>query len=407
MTKSQQNIIILILGAIAALGPFSIDMYLPGFSAIAQDLNTDVASVGLTLTSYFIGISVGQLIYGPLVDRYGRKKPLLIGLAIYLVAGFGCAFSPNINWLIGLRLVLALGGCVGMVASRAIVRDIFPVNETARVFSTLLLVMGIAPIIAPTVGGYVTSELGWRYIFVILSIISLILILIVYKYLDETKKFDPKVSLKLGAVSKGYIAVLKKPEFLVFGLAGSITMAGMFTYITGSPYVLMEIHGFSETEFGWIFGINAFGFIAGSQVNRAWLKKRETESISNIVSVLLFVVGAFLLLAYILEILNAQLLLPLLFLFLFISGFLNPNTTALALEPFSTNAGVASALIGSFRMFSGAVASGLISLFFDGTQLPMVCIMLGCSAGVMILIQYYRLSSKKRIQQDSMFKTDR
>ncbi|WP_417590111.1 multidrug effflux MFS transporter [Owenweeksia hongkongensis] len=394
MTKRQQNIIILILGAIAALGPFSIDMYLPGFSAIAKDLNTDVASVGLTLTSYFIGISVGQLIYGPLVDRYGRKKPLLIGLSIYLVAALGCAFSPSIDWLIALRLILALGGCVGMVASRAIVRDIFPVNETARVFSTLLLVMGIAPIIAPTIGGYVTSAFGWKYIFIILSAISAVLILLVYRGLAETKEFDPTVSLKPGKVAKGYFEVFKNREFLTFSMAGSVTMAGMLTYITGSPFVLMEIYGFSETEFGWIFGLNAFGFIAGSQVNRAWLRKRSTESISNITAVILFLVGCVLTFTHFSNILNAPFLLTLLFLFLFFLGFLNPNTTALALEPFTKNAGVASALIGSLRMFSGAVASALISFFFDGTELPMIAIMMSCALIVLILTQYYKSKAR-------------
>lgn len=391
VTKRQQNIVILILGAIAALGPFSIDMYLPGFSAIAEDLNTDVASVGLTLTSYFIGISVGQLIYGPLVDRYGRKKPLLIGLSIYLLAALGCAFSPNIDWLIALRLILALGGCVGMVASRAIIRDIFPVNETARVFSTLLLVMGIAPIIAPTIGGYVISTLGWKYIFIILSAISAALIFVVYSSLAETKEFDGSVSLKPLRVAKSYIKVLKNKEFLIFSIAGSITMAGMFTYITGSPFVLMEIYGFSETEFGWIFGLNAFGFIVGSQVNRAWLRKRSTENITNISAVILFAIGLTVVLAKAADVLSSSLLLSLLFFFLFFLGFLNPNTTALALEPFTKNAGVASALIGSLRMFSGAVASALISFFFDGTEFPMIAIMLGCSITVLFLTQYYRV----------------
>lgn len=394
MTKRQQNTVILILGAIAALGPFSIDMYLPGFSAIAEDLNTDVASVGLTLTSYFIGISVGQLIYGPLVDRYGRKKPLLIGLVIYFVAALGCAFSPNIDWLIALRLILALGGCVGMVASRAIVRDIFPVSETARVFSALLLVMGIAPIIAPTIGGYVTSAFGWKYIFIILSAISAVLILIVYRGLAETKEFDATISLKPGRVAKGYFEVFKNREFLTFSIAGSVTMAGMFTYITGSPFVLMEIYGFSETEFGWIFGMNAFGFIAGSQLNRAWLKKRSTESISNIMAVILFIIAIVFVFAHLSDLLNIPLLLTLLFLFLFSLGFLNPNTTALALEPFTKNAGVASALIGSLRMFSGAIASALISFFFDGTAFPMIAIMLGCSVVVFALTQYYKMKTK-------------
>lgn len=365
-------------------------MYLPGFSAIAEDLDTDIANVSLTLTSYFIGISVGQLIYGPLVDRYGRKKPLLVGLSIYLVAAIGCAFSPDIYWLIALRLILALGGCVGMVASRAIIRDIFPVDEVARVFSTLLLVMGVAPIVAPTLGGYVTSTFGWQYIFIILSGISALLIFTVYRFLNETKEKDPEVSLKPINVAKGYLEVLKNRQFVIYGLAGSLTMAGMFTYITGSPFVLMKIYGFSETTFGWIFGFNAFGFILGSQINRLWLRKRSSHSISNITSVMLFAATILLSLAAIFKLLSAEILITLLFCSLLFMGFVNPNTTALALEPFDKNAGVASALIGSFRMLSGAIASGLISLFFNGTEYPLIFIMTSCAIVVLFLLQSIR-----------------
>lgn len=387
MTAKKQRVIILILGAIAALGPFSIDMYLPGFSAIAEDLNTDISSVSLTLTSYFIGISVGQLVYGPIVDRYGRKKPLLVGLVIYLLAALACAFSPSINWLIANRLLLALGGCVGMVASRAIVRDLFPVNEVARVFSTLLLVMGVAPIIAPTVGGYITSNFGWQYIFIVLTIIAALLIFTVYRFLDESKEKDSSVSLRPLKVMHGYLEVLKDPNFLMYGLAGSFTMAAMFTYITGSPFVIMELYGFSETAFGWIFGFNAFGFILGSQINRFWLKKRDSNSISKISAVLLMVVTGLLTISAFLNILSAPALIALLFSSLFLMGFLNPNTTAQALEPFDKNAGIASALIGSFRMLSGALASGLISLFFNGTIFPLILIMTSCAAIVLSLLQ--------------------
>ena len=183
MTKRQQRILIVILGFIAALGPFSIDMYLPGFPAIAEDLNTDDAHVSLTLTTYFAGISFGQLIYGPLLDRYGRKKPLLAGLAIYAVAAIGCAVSPNIWWLVGMRLILALGGCVGMVAYSAIIRDYFSGEDVAKAFSSILLVMGVAPVIAPTLGGLFTGNFGWQSIFVFLFVIDVLLMLVIHFFL--------------------------------------------------------------------------------------------------------------------------------------------------------------------------------------------------------------------------------
>ncbi len=396
LSKKQQNILILILGFIAALGPFSIDMYLPGFPTIAEDLGTGISQVSLTLTSYFIGISVGQLIYGPLLDRFGRKKPLMIGLGIYVIASLGCALVPDVQSLIGLRLLQALGGCVGMVASRAIVRDRFPVNEVARVFSALILVMGAAPIIAPTVGGYLTDHFGWRFIFVLLSLISVIMLLLVSFVLSESKSPDKSVSLRLGQVSRGYWRVLTNRNFLMYGLAGSLAMAGLFTYIAGSPFVLMELYGFSEKTFGWVFGINAFGFIAGSQINGILLKKWDSVKITRITAVLILLVALLLGLSFIFGVLAKAVLLPLLFSFLFLSGFINPNTTALALEPFEKNAGVASALIGSFRMFAGAISSALIGILHNDTAGPMVWIMMISGVFMFVLIQFHARSEEAR-----------
>jgi len=163
VTKATR--LILILGAIAALGPLSIDMYLPGFPEMAQDLGTEIEMLSLSLTAYFIGISIGQIIYGPLLDRFGRKKPLLIGFGIYVLAALGCAFSPNISTFIVMRFLLALGGCAGMVATRAIIRDSFQTSEIARAFSALILVMGVAPILAPMLGGLILQNFGWPFIF--------------------------------------------------------------------------------------------------------------------------------------------------------------------------------------------------------------------------------------------------
>src|SRR5215469_13058862 len=168
---------ILILGLLTAIGPLSIDMYLPAFPAIAKGLHTSVAQVMLSLSSFFIGISFGQLIYGPLLERFGRKKPLYVGLCIYLLASFGCAMANSVNALILLRLLQALGGCAGMVTARAIVRDLFEVKESARIFSTLMLVVAVSPIIAPTLGGYITAAFGWRYVFAMLVIVNFVILL--------------------------------------------------------------------------------------------------------------------------------------------------------------------------------------------------------------------------------------
>src|SRR6187397_507380 len=208
-TRKKKFYLILILGFLTAIGPLSIDMYLPAFPAIAKSLNTSVARVTLSLSSFFIGISVGQLLYGPLLERFGRKKPLYIGLCIYLLASIGCALAASVNALIVLRLFQALGGCVGMVAARAMVRDLFEVKENAKIFSTLMLVVAVSPIIAPTLGGYITSLLGWRYVFVMLILVNLFILAGIYFLLPESKKPDPEFSLKAAAIIKNFAGIMK------------------------------------------------------------------------------------------------------------------------------------------------------------------------------------------------------
>ncbi len=395
MNRKQQLNLIIILGAVAALGPFSIDTYLPGFLAISKDLNTSISRVSLTLTSYFIGISVGQLIYGPLLDRFGRKKPLILGLGLYFLTSVACIFAPNIDLLIVLRLLQALGGCVGMVATRAIIRDRFEAREIARAFSSLILVMGVAPIVAPTIGGYITNALGWRYIFVLLSFLSAILILILHNFLSESKGPDQTVSLKFGSILKNYWEVLKNRDFALYGFAGSMAMAGLFVYVAGSPFVFMELLGFSEKSYGWLFGLNAFGFIAGSQFNRRILKKRDSEKVTVVTAVLLFVVSLIALVSALFHLSGTFLICASLFGFMFFLGFVNPNTTAMALAPFERNAGVASALIGSIRMLGGALSTGLIGLIHNGTIFPMLSLMLICATVVIILVVGARLSGRR------------
>jgi DHA1 family bicyclomycin/chloramphenicol resistance-like MFS transporter len=377
MSKKHRSII-LVLGALTALGPFSIDMYLPAFPVIAEALHTDIAHVTLSLTSYFVGISVGQLICGPLLDRYGRKKPLIAGLVIYILAAAGCAMVPGVWWLVGMRLLLALGGCVGMVAGRAVVRDIFPAHETAGVFSTLMLVMGIAPIIAPTVGGYVTAFMGWRWIFIVLAIIALLMLLSVTRFLPESKGADDTVSLNLRTVSRQYAEVFRERGFMGYALAGGAASGGMFAYIAGSPFVYMDLFGLSEQQYGWAFGANAFGLIAGSQINRVLLKRYTAVQIAVAMAGVLVLVAAGLTITGILAL--KWLVMGLVWCFLVCLGFLNPNTTAMALQPFSRTAGSASALLGAIQMVSGALASVAVSMLHNQTIVPMVSVMAGCAA---------------------------
>ena len=401
MNQKQRNTIIITLGALAAIGPFSIDMYLPGFPAIAADLDTDISHVGLSLTSYFIGISVGQIIYGPLIDRFGRKKPLSIGLLIYMVAAVGCALSPDVYWLIGLRLLLALGGCVGMVAGRAVVRDLFPPAETAKVFSSLILVMGVAPIIAPTLGGYVTATLGWRYIFYLLAVIGGAMLLMISRFLPESKGPDPAVSLKPGRVFTEYMQVFKEPSFISYAIAGSISFAGMFAYISGSPFVFMEYFALSETFYGWLFGLNAFGFIAGSQLNRLWLKTKSPSFVALRSGICLTIVGALLAIGSLMDILGPTGTFALIFFFLFFLGFLAPNTTALTLEPFTRYIGSASAMLGSLQMIAGALASALVSSLHNGTPVPMTLVMAGSAGIALVALLVRRNSAKKQTQAEA------
>lgn len=381
---------ILILGALIALSPFSIDMYLPAFPAMASSLNTSIAQIGYSLTSYYAGLCAGQLVYGILIDRFGRKKPLTAGLLIYLLAAIGCALAPDVHLLIGARLFMALGGCVGMVAARAIVRDLFPPEDTAKILSILVLVMGVAPIIAPTIGGFVITALGWRWVFGVMGLIALAILFFVNWLLPETKDADPTVSLQFRTILPEYFTVLKNRSFLFYSLAGAISYAGMYAYIAGSPFVFMQKFSFSASAYGWAFAFNACGLIIGSQLNRLALKRYTSAKISFYAAVLLFFTGLLLLLVTIAGAANAPLTLSFTFLFLFCLGFINPNTTALALKPFTAAAGRASALLGSLQMIAGVIASWLVSFLNNGTIVVMPAVMFGCTMLTIIFIFVYQ-----------------
>ncbi len=379
MKRPNKFSLILILGFLTSIGPFSIDMYLPGFPDIAADLSTTVANVSLSLSSFFIGISAGQLLYGPLLDRFGRKPPLYFGLSLYMITSVSCAFATSVNGLIVLRFLQALSACGGMVASRAMVRDIFPVKEIAKVFSLLMLVIGVSPIIAPTLGGYVTAVFGWHYVFIVLALLALLILLAVYFVLPESKKPDYDYILKPEFILKGYLGVLKEPQFYTYVLTGSIASAGLYTYIAGSPYVFMELYKLSEKQYGWLFSLIAAGLITSSQLNTVILRRYNSEQIIKVALFCQSFTGIALITGSILDLLGLYSSIFLIFIFLCCQGFIFPNSSALSLAPFSKNAGSASALMGAIQMGIGTIASALVSFLNNNTTLPMMGIMAACA----------------------------
>jgi DHA1 family bicyclomycin/chloramphenicol resistance-like MFS transporter len=397
---TQNYYLIFILGSLSAIGPFSIDMYLPAFPDIARGLHTTVAQVMLSLSSFFIGISAGQMIYGPLLERFGRKKPLYVGLCIYLLASFGCAMAASVQALIGLRLLQALGGCVGMVAARAMVRDLFDVKENAKVFSMLMLVVAVSPIIAPTAGGYVTALLGWRWVFVLLMIIAVLILIGIYFLLPESKQPDPNFSLKPVSIFKNFAGVIKHPQFYTYALTAAISAAGLYAYIGGSPSVFMGIFHVTEKQYGWIFALIAMGLIGASQINSVLLKNYTSEQIIKVALACQSTVGVILVVLTLAGWNDLFITIFLIFLFLCCQGFTFPNASALSMAPFGHNAGSASALMGAIQMCIGACTSALVSVLQNSTALPMAGVMACCAIGAFTVFMLGRnmISQKARAE---------
>jgi MFS transporter, DHA1 family, multidrug resistance protein len=403
--NNNRTILILILGLLSAIGPFSIDTYLSGFPSIATDLKVTVDDVSYSLSSFFIGISMGQLIYGPLLDRFGRKTPLIIGLVIYFLASVGCAMATSIEMLIALRFLQALGGCVGMVAPRAIVRDSFPVEESAKIFSSLILILGVSPIIAPTVGSYMITALGWHSVFWLQGGMGLLLFLAVVFMLAESKMPDPTISLKPQHIIPSFFNIFRNPQFFTYAIAGSMVSGGVYAYLSGSPFIFMKIYKVTEQQYGWIFGLLAGGLILSSQLNNLALRKYRSEQIISVILTIQTIIGVILCLFSAFDWLNLYSLILLIFVFLCCQGFSFPNSSALSLAPFSKEAGSASALLGAIQMGIGSLSAALVGVLSNGTSLPMTGVMAGCALVGLIIYRVGR-SRLKSLQKEGLIKED-
>ncbi len=388
-------LIIIILGALSTISPFAIDMYLPAFPEVAGALHTSTARVQLSIVSYFAGFSLGQLIYGPLLDRFGRKRPLYAGLVLFIVASGLCMNSHDVKFLITMRFVQAIGGCVAGVAGMAMVRDFFHVDETAKIISMLILILSVSPFLAPRIGYYVAEHLGWRWVFVLLAAFALLMIVVCRLFLSEGYKPDSTVSLKPMPILRNYVEVLKEPQFLTYALAGSFVFSGLLVYVSSSPIIFMEVFHVNGGQFSLIFAVMAVGFIGANQVNVFLLRKFSSAQIfyaTLLVEcpvVLLFLVGTYF------NWLGLPAVMVLLFIVLSSLGLAYPNAAALAVVPFDHNIGSASAMLGFLQIGIAVLASSIIGLTNSHTMTP-VALLVALTSWIGLAILLF---GKRRIPQ--------
>jgi DHA1 family bicyclomycin/chloramphenicol resistance-like MFS transporter len=382
MTASHARIAA-VLGLLAAFGPLSIDMYLPTLPAIGEALGGGVQGAQATLAAFFLGMAAGQLVHGPLADRYGRRRPLFAGLALYTLASMACALATDMGWLIALRLLQALGACAGMVIARAVVRDLADQFDPVRMMARLMLVMGAAPILAPLLGGWVALVAGWRGIFWFLALVGAAAMLACWRGLPETLPPERRRRVPFAQVLAGYAQLLRDCRFLGTALASGFALAGMFAYIAGSPFVFIRLHGVAPENYGWFFGAAAMGVIGFGQLSGPLAERLGRPRLFGLALSVLAAAGAT---VAAMALLGAGFWPLYLALLLYTSalGTILPIGTVLAIQPYGQMAGTASALIGTVQFGLGAMLGAALSLLHDGTALPMAGL-IGLAGGLALL----------------------
>ena len=383
-TSRSNFFLIVILGIMTTISPFAIDMYLPAFPHIAEALHASPAQISLSLSSYFLGLAFGQLFYGPLLDRYGRKRPVYFGLSLFILASIGCMQSTSTEMLIAFRFLQAIGGCVASVSAMAMVHDFFAVEESAKIFSLLMLVLSVSPLFAPSIGSIITNYLGWQWVFVMLAGIVFIILLVVRFYLAEGHQPDPGISLRPGPILSTYLSIFRHPQFNTYALAGALSFAGLLVYVTGSSIIFMQMFHVSATLYSIIFAVQAVGFIGASQVNVLAAARYRSTDIFHVALICQVVVGLVFLLGTYLGWFGLIGTVVMLFSYLSCLGFLSPNASALALAPFTRNAGSASALLGCLQIGISSLASTFIGILNAQDSLPIIAVMAG--SGILGLI---------------------
>jgi len=363
-----------LIAAMSAVGPVSIDMYLPGFPMIERDLGEQ--GVERTMASYLVGIAIGQLFYGPISDRFGRKPPLYVGFVLYALGALGCAFASSMNMLVLMRVLQALGGCAGFVIGRAIVRDRCQPHEAARAFSILMLIFSLGPIVAPALGGWVITLFDWRATFIFQCLLGIVLLIATHVAMTESRDPATVVPLSFGQVARSYIRLLGDRTLVGYSLVGGFGVAALFSYVTGSPTVMTQIYELTPQQFGWMIGLNGIAFMSASQLNMLALRKMGPgEALARAIWLPVVVGGLLVTLASFWAGLPLWVMLILQFSFFISVGRVTPNVTALALAPHGREAGTASALMGSLQSLLPMCAGFAVAAFSDGTIPTLALIM--------------------------------
>ncbi|WP_010469155.1 multidrug effflux MFS transporter [Streptomyces somaliensis] len=374
-------LVTLVLGGLTALPPLSMDLYLPALPQVTGALNAPAATVQLTLTACLAGMALGQLAVGPMSDRWGRRRPLLAGMAVYVLATAACAFAPNVALLVVFRLLQGLAGAAGIVIARAVVRDLYDGVEMARFFSTLMLVSGVAPVVAPLVGGQILRVTDWRGVFHVLAAIGALLTLVVWRWLHETLPPARRHGGGVGSALRTMRGLLADRVFAGYMLCGGFAFAALFAYISASPFVVQEIYGASPQTFGLLFGLNAVGLVAVGQINGKLLVGRVSLDKALATGLAAAGLAAVALLVATGGVLGEAGLVPVsagLFVLMSAMGLTLPNTNAQALMRTPHAAGSASALLGASSFLVGAVASPLVGVAGEHTAVPMAVVQLVC-----------------------------
>ena len=382
----EKRLIIWILGALATVTPFAIDFYLPAFSQIAEDFDTTVSTVSLTVSSYFIGMAIGQILYGPLLDRFGRKPPLYVGLIVFVLASVGCMQSGSIEVMVGLRFLQALGGSVAWVAAVAMVRDFFPVEESAKVFSLLILIIGLSPLLAPTLGGFIVTLWGWQSVFIVLGAIALFVLILVVSFLPTGYAPDPTVSLKPKPIIVTFLDVIRNPQFATYTFSGAFAFATLFIYVAGSPVIFMEMYRVSPQVYGGIFALLSVGFIGGSQLNIFLTRSYKSADIFRVALICQVITSFIFLICVSNEWIGLYSTIGMFFVCLTCVGLINPNANALALAPFVRNIGSASALLGCTQIGVAALASSGVGIFNSGEIVPIIALLTATTSVASIIL---------------------